>query len=252
MRNLIIVLIWLGAFSSAHSQNSQQVDSSAFDKGKVSFVCTMASGQERFQLKDRFVIFQTSEKAVYQLPYSYQGDKSFQFSIIEGKQQDEYLVTLGEHVALVNHTRLKKGKKVVKSEMHEFTLQDAEERSILDDMTAENTLELPEEENDAVFTFVDEKAEPEGGMASFYKEYIAQHLRFPEGGEEARVMVQFVVTPQGKVKDIQILRSPSEAHSAETVRLLQEGPSWKPAKVRERVVSQRMMIPIRFSDPSKQ
>jgi hypothetical protein len=75
-------------------------------------------------------------------------------------------------------------------------------------------------------------AEPEGGLQA-YKMYIEEQIRFPAGDTLSNrevVVLKFRVGRDGTISDIQPLRSPGISFTEEAVRLLQEGPAWKPAR----------------------
>jgi len=75
-------------------------------------------------------------------------------------------------------------------------------------------------------------AEPEGGLEA-YKKYIEEQIQFPAGYTDSKrevVVLKFNVALDGSISRIITLRSPGEPYTEETIRLLNEGPSWKPAK----------------------
>ena len=75
-------------------------------------------------------------------------------------------------------------------------------------------------------------AEPEGGLEA-YKMYIEEQIRFPAGYTNSKrevVVLKFNVALDGSISQIQTLRSPGDPYTEEAIRLLNEGPSWNPAK----------------------
>ena len=75
-------------------------------------------------------------------------------------------------------------------------------------------------------------AEPEGGLPAF-KMYIEEQIRFPAGDSLIKreiVVLKFNVSREGSISNIQSLRSPGEQFTEEAIRLVTEGPSWKPAR----------------------
>jgi len=75
-------------------------------------------------------------------------------------------------------------------------------------------------------------AEPEGGLEA-YKMYIEEQIRFPAGytiSKREVVVLKFNVALDGSISQIQTLRSPGDPYTEEAIRLLNEGPSWNPAK----------------------
>jgi len=91
-------------------------------------------------------------------------------------------------------------------------------------------------------------AEPEGGLEAF-KMYIEEQIRFPAVDSASKrevVVLKFTVMMDGSVSNFQTLRSPGEAFKEEAIRLLQEGPLWKPARnesgITEDVVRMRIVF----------
>jgi FtsZ-interacting cell division protein ZipA len=75
-------------------------------------------------------------------------------------------------------------------------------------------------------------AEPEGGLDAF-KMYIEEQIRFPAGdtlNPRGVVVLKFNISGDGTISGIQTLRSTGEPFTREAVRLLQQGPAWKPAR----------------------
>jgi hypothetical protein len=96
------------------------------------------------------------------------------------------------------------------------------------DMTgAVSTVAVPAEKDNADY----QAAEPSIGYPAF-KEYIEQNLSFPEGAtlERAVVVLNFTIpSGGGHPRDITVLKSPGADFSREAIRLMENGPSWKPA-----------------------
>ena len=73
--------------------------------------------------------------------------------------------------------------------------------------------------------------DPVSGKADFNK-YLQDNIRRPDGeteGQRVVVVAGFRVDSKGTIDSIWIVRSPSKAFSDEAVRLIMEGPEWKPA-----------------------
>ncbi|MCK5135707.1 MAG: hypothetical protein KAR19_07965 [Bacteroidales bacterium] len=74
-------------------------------------------------------------------------------------------------------------------------------------------------------------AEPSGGFKSF-KKYIEENIQFPAEDTttgRAVIILKFIVTPAGEIKEIMALRSPGQPFTNEAMRLVLEGPLWNPA-----------------------
>jgi hypothetical protein len=67
---------------------------------------------------------------------------------------------------------------------------------------------------------------PAGGWAAFFS-YMNRNNRLTQSGRIGKaVELSFKVNAQGKATDIIILKSPGKRYADESIRLLQEGPTW--------------------------
>lgn len=102
---------------------------------------------------------------------------------------------------------------------------------------------------DPVLELVDESAQPAGGMDTFFT-WIGQHIKYPAQAKknktQGKVIVAFVIDKDGSIKDVEVIRGPGDGLDEEAVRVLAASPAWKPAKHQDRVVKQRMILPISF------
>ena len=73
------------------------------------------------------------------------------------------------------------------------------------------------------------RAKPEGGNTSF-KRYVEDNLRYPSdsSGIKGKVVVEFEVLANGKLDNFNIIRSLGDAFDQEAIRVIKEGPGWKP------------------------
>ncbi len=80
--------------------------------------------------------------------------------------------------------------------------------------------------------------------------YIASAIRYPviaaENGIQGRVYVSFVVSPKGKVTNVEVTRGVSKALDEEAVRVVAELPAFSPGKQRGKPVRVRYSVPINF------
>ena len=91
-------------------------------------------------------------------------------------------------------------------------------------------------------------AQPVEGKDNFDK-YIEDNIRKPESlpsGQRAVVVLSFTVTSTGVINSIKIIRSPGQEFSDEAIRLLHEGPAWKPAEENGQPVDEEVRIRIVF------
>ena len=90
--------------------------------------------------------------------------------------------------------------------------------------------------------------QPVSGSNGFNK-YIEENLRKPQTlpeGQNAVAVVSFVVRTTGNIDSIKVLSSPGEEYTAEAIRLIKEGPAWKPAENNGRAIEDEKMLRIVF------
>lgn len=100
---------------------------------------------------------------------------------------------------------------------------------------------------------VDELAQFPGGEMAMLK-FIQQNLVYPKAARkdkiEGRVVVEFVVRPNGSITDIKILKSigePKHGIDEAVIDLIESMPRWKPGMTNGKPVAMRYRLPIRFS-----
>ena len=83
-----------------------------------------------------------------------------------------------------------------------------------------------------------------------YKKYVHDNLRYPvsasELGIEGVVYAEALVTVEGKLTDIQIVKGLSYSCNQEVLRLLSEMPAWKPARRNGKPYEQKVYVRVRF------
>jgi len=104
-------------------------------------------------------------------------------------------------------------------------------------------------ENDIIYSFaeVDEKPEYPGGDAAMLL-FISYNLFYPKTTKEdklqTRVYVQFVIDKNGKLKDIETVKSVGTLLDQEFVRVVSLMPNWKPGKCNGEAVKVKYMLPV--------
>jgi len=100
-----------------------------------------------------------------------------------------------------------------------------------------------------VYDSVQQPAVPLGGTQR-YAEFLAEHQKYPaaamQKGVQGTVQVSFVVEKTGTVNEVKVEAPVAPELDAEAVRLIKSGPPWTPAKHRNQVVRQRVVVPISF------
>jgi outer membrane biosynthesis protein TonB len=62
-----------------------------------------------------------------------------------------------------------------------------------------------------------------------YKEYMRKNLRTPVTGPSGRVKLVFQVGTDGSLWDFVVIQSVSQPCDEEAIRIVREGPAWRPA-----------------------
>ena len=102
------------------------------------------------------------------------------------------------------------------------------------------------------FQLIDPECKPifNGGDAGSFAKWVNENLVYPEAakkaGVEGRVLVQFVVCPDGKVRDAKILRGANPDLDAEALRVVNSSPDWTPGTVNGEPVKVTYSFPIIF------
>jgi TonB family protein len=89
---------------------------------------------------------------------------------------------------------------------------------------------------------------PAGGKPAFDR-YVRENIRRPDtttGGQRVVVVINFSVSNEGKIDSIRIIRSPGKSFSDEAIRLIREGPEWKPAEENGKAINDEVRIRIVF------
>jgi TonB family protein len=93
---------------------------------------------------------------------------------------------------------------------------------------------------------------PVGGQTVF-KNYVKEYLRYPESGLDKEikgtVKLKFTVTPNGTIKNMEVIKSLGSDFDQEGMRLVNEGPAWEPAQLNGEIVEREVKVKIRFRVP---
>lgn len=124
-----------------------------------------------------------------------------------------------------------------------------EEVDIDDDFEMEIQEEEEEEAGDEVFVVVEDPPSFPGGDGEMMQ-YIQKNIKYPkkerELGIQGRVVVSFVVNPDGNLSNFEVLVSPSDNLAEEALRVVKSMPKWQPGKQRGKAVKVRVNLPVMF------
>lgn len=98
-----------------------------------------------------------------------------------------------------------------------------------------------------IFKYVEQMPEFPGDVNS----YLGNNLRYPESaresGEEGRTIIQFVVSENGEISDVTVVKSSGHSSlDAEAKRVVGKMPKWKPGKQNGKAVKVYFTLPVTF------
>ncbi len=103
--------------------------------------------------------------------------------------------------------------------------------------------------NERIYTSVEVMLEFPGGEAALMN-YLVKNIKYPSDAQDAKiqgkVFLTFVVSDEGKVKQVKVLRGLGASIDAEAIRVVQEMPDWKPGTMNGKPVNVQYNIPINF------
>lgn len=101
-----------------------------------------------------------------------------------------------------------------------------------------------------VFTVTEKPPSFPGGINKL-TEYFRTNLRYPKSAKasrlEGKVFVTFIVSEQGAIEEVRVLKAVDPDLDAEAVRVIQRMPTWEPARQSGRAVACRYNIPVNFA-----
>ncbi len=128
------------------------------------------------------------------------------------------------------------------------------EKDLLDQKVMDKEVKVeetppPPPADDVVFTSVEQDPQFPGGQAALLK-WVADHIKYPavaqENGIQGRVTVQFVVTKNGTVGQVKVVRGKDPDLDKEAVRVVKSLPKFTPGKMNGHPVNVWYALPIPF------
>ena len=106
--------------------------------------------------------------------------------------------------------------------------------------------------DDRIFDVVEEMPMFPNGPSGLF-EYLSKNTHYPividENGIRGRVIVTFVVEPDGSTSDVKVIKSVDPMLDKEAVRLVESMPRWIPGKQNGNVVRVKYTLPVTFKLP---
>jgi TonB family protein len=100
-----------------------------------------------------------------------------------------------------------------------------------------------------VYTYVEQMPTFPAGQEAMMQ-YLSSNIRYPKDAQEnniqGRVVVQFVVNEDGKIRDVKVLRGVGGGLDQEAMRVVKEMPNWIPGKQNGKPVAVQYTLPVQF------
>lgn len=135
--------------------------------------------------------------------------------------------------------------------MSTFTQAGSDDINLIKEHKEEVVQEKPKEEKkkEEVFTHVEQMPKFPGGDAELYK-FISSNLNYPamaiENNVEGKVIVQFVVTKDGSIGNVKVVRSVDRDLDNEAIRVCKKLPKFIPGKQNGQPVNVWYTLPVTF------
>ena len=124
-----------------------------------------------------------------------------------------------------------------------------DDRNVVREYKNEVIVEEKKPEPEQVFTAVEQMPQFPGGDAALMK-FLSSNINYPqvamENGVQGRVIVQFVVTKNGSVGEVKVIRSVDRDLDKEAIRLCKSLPKFIPGKMNGQAVNVWSTLPITF------
>ena len=134
--------------------------------------------------------------------------------------------------------------KVVSSDLPEIQPETIAELSETTPATPDTTKAIP-------FSQLEVKPTFQGGEAgTSFSKWVNENLKYPQAAKDAgvqgRVTLQFIVYPDGSVRDTKVLRGAHPDLDAEALRVVSSSPDWTPGYVKGEPVKVTYTFPVIF------
>lgn len=117
-------------------------------------------------------------------------------------------------------------------------------------ITFKPVIQDEEEKKDDIFLIVEDMPSFRGGDVQKFSNWVRERIKYPqiaqENGLQGRVMIAFVVEPDGTLSNITVMRSVDKSLDDEAVRVVASSPKWTPGKQRGQPVRVRFSMFVNF------
>ena len=109
--------------------------------------------------------------------------------------------------------------------------------------------EVKQEVAQKIFDVVEQQPQFPGGQSALLS-WLSQNIHYPpvaeENGIQGRVVVSFVVEPDGSISNVQVVRGVDPSLDKEAVRVTKAMPKWQPGKQNGQAVRVKYNLPVTF------
>lgn len=126
------------------------------------------------------------------------------------------------------------------------------EEEVIEVAAVEDVVTVINEEpdnDDMIYQIVEKAASFPGGKTAL-REFISKNVQYPvtalDEGISGIVIVSFVITKEGEIKNIEIKRSIRQDLDEEAIRIVKSMPKWIPAEHHGKKVNSKFTIPVSF------
>ncbi|RRD02085.1 energy transducer TonB [Prevotella sp. OH937_COT-195] len=113
----------------------------------------------------------------------------------------------------------------------------------------EPTVEVQQKVAIKVFDVVEQMPSFPGGQSALMQ-YLANNIKYPtlaeENGVQGRVIVQFVVSKDGSISNVRVVKSVDPSLDKEAARVVNSMPKWIPGKQNGQEVNVKYTVPVTF------
>ena len=100
------------------------------------------------------------------------------------------------------------------------------------------------------WNFVDQKPSFNSGDLFGFEKWVNKKLRYPkqakENGIQGRVYLQFIIRADGRLTDVEVLRSSNKDLEKEALRVVSRSPKWEPGRHNGKPVDVIVIFPVIF------
>lgn len=120
------------------------------------------------------------------------------------------------------------------------------EESDCEEPEYDSSSDMSSEDADKIYTIAEQMPSFKGNVNS----WLSSHIQYPavaaENGVQGRVIVKFVVTAEGYVRQAQVVRGVDSSLDREAVRVVNSMPAWNPGMNNGRYVNVWFSLPLTF------